>query len=128
MFKKPFHVKSNTTLRGSDKKKLRTAILTTLQKQRNVTEEQLETVFSVKDDITAMKVLLHNGSDALIYNFKGKPLFFEVEQIIYPTVYFLWALPDAVPSFPTWKPVFEKLAGGADLMLPGVPVPKDKGI
>ncbi|CAK6957403.1 eukaryotic translation initiation factor 2D [Scomber scombrus] len=35
----------------------------------------------------------------------------------------LWSYPAALPTFRTWPPVLQKLAGGADLMLPGVVVP-----
>ncbi|POI24562.1 hypothetical protein CIB84_011688, partial [Bambusicola thoracicus] len=38
-------------------------------------------------------------------------------------VYTLWVYPDLLPVFSTWPPVLQKLAGGADLMLPGVVVP-----
>ncbi|XP_078098334.1 eukaryotic translation initiation factor 2D isoform X2 [Mustelus asterias] len=41
----------------------------------------------------------------------------------YCTVYTLWSYPDLLPAFTTWPAVLTKLAGGADLMLPGVVVP-----
>ncbi|XP_059509355.1 eukaryotic translation initiation factor 2D isoform X2 [Stegostoma tigrinum] len=38
-------------------------------------------------------------------------------------VYTLWSCPDLLAAFTTWPVVLTKLAGGADLMLPGVVVP-----
>lgn len=35
-------------------------------------------------------------------------------------MYLLWSFPDIIPILTTWPEVFKKLAGGADLMLPGV--------
>lgn len=35
-------------------------------------------------------------------------------------MYFLWKFPDILPKFYTHHSVFNKLANGADLMLPGV--------
>nr|XP_034979559.1 eukaryotic translation initiation factor 2D isoform X2 [Zootoca vivipara] len=46
-----------------------------------------------------------------------------MEKRLYPTVYTLWSHPHLLPAFSTWPPVLHKLAGGADLMLPGVVVP-----
>lgn len=50
------------------------------------------------------------------------PLFFmlEKEKTIYPTVYMLWKHPDLMHTFTTHTPVIDVLAGGADLMLPGI--------
>ena len=39
-------------------------------------------------------------------------------------VYALWKCPGFVPNFTTHKFVFSRLQNGADLMLPGVMIPK----
>ncbi|MPC20927.1 Eukaryotic translation initiation factor 2D [Portunus trituberculatus] len=51
-----------------------------------------------------------------------EPLFFvlEKEKKMYPTVYLLWRHPDLLHTFTTHPPVIGVLAGGADLMLPGI--------
>jgi translation initiation factor 2D len=42
---------------------------------------------------------------------------------VFPTVYTLWAFPNAMKSLLTFSEVSPKVLGGADLMLPGVIVP-----
>ncbi|XP_013384518.1 eukaryotic translation initiation factor 2D [Lingula anatina] len=51
-------------------------------------------------------------------------IFFQ-ELFVLFVVYTLWKNPDIVPVFTTWPPVFEKISGGADLMLPGIVVKGD---
>ncbi|KAK3599846.1 hypothetical protein CHS0354_022416 [Potamilus streckersoni] len=73
-----------------------------------------------KEEMTVTKIFTHAGDSAFIYSVQKNPLFFEVEKIIYPTVYLLWRYTDLLPLIFTWPPVFSKLTKGADLMLPGV--------
>lgn len=51
------------------------------------------------------------------------PVVFEVEKIMYPTVYMLWQASDLLYTFTTHPQVFPIITGGADLMLPGVVLP-----
>ena len=41
-------------------------------------------------------------------------------------MYSLWKWPHLLPSASTWSYVVTKLQGGADLMLPGIVLPKDE--
>ena len=43
-------------------------------------------------------------------------MFFEVDKLLYPTVYFMWRHPKLVPSLTTQSPVITKLANGAGIL------------
>ncbi|XP_071848410.1 eukaryotic translation initiation factor 2D-like [Apostichopus japonicus] len=124
MFRKPFHVKSNTNMRGSDRRHLKGRLSECFPV---LTPEVMADILPNKMTVNVMKLTTHSGEDILVYLLESQPLFFECNERLYPTVYILWSLPDLVPSLSTWPPVFEKLAKGADLMLPGVVVP-DTGL
>ncbi|XP_046578103.1 eukaryotic translation initiation factor 2D-like [Haliotis rubra] len=75
-----------------------------------------------KEEMSMAKISTHGGQTAVVYCVQKNPIFFDLYGKIYPTVYTMWKYPDFLPLFTTWPPVFKKLAGGADLMLPGVVV------
>ncbi|XP_041091899.1 eukaryotic translation initiation factor 2D-like isoform X3 [Polyodon spathula] len=85
--------------------------------------EQISKLIPNKEDLNVVKVYTHKGDSVTLYVLHENPIFFEVEKKLYPTVYTLWLFPDLLPVFTTWPAVLQKLAGGADLMLPGVVVP-----
>ncbi|XP_045160604.2 eukaryotic translation initiation factor 2D-like isoform X2 [Mercenaria mercenaria] len=119
MFKKPFRVKSQSSMKGSDRKKLR------LEIQKNFNGTDTETVADIipnKEEVTIVKIYTHAGDNAFIYCVNKQPLLFEMDKqkVLVPTVYLLWRYPDLIERFTTWPPVFKKLVDGADLMLPGV--------
>ncbi|XP_075471290.1 eukaryotic translation initiation factor 2D isoform X2 [Ascaphus truei] len=120
MFAKAFKVKSNTTMKGSDRRKLRADISAAFPQ---LTAENLSELMPSKEELNAVKVYAHKGDSVTIYVRNRNPIMFELERNLYPTVYTLWSYPDILPAFTTWPPVLEKLSGGADLMLPGVVVP-----
>ncbi|XP_008317640.1 eukaryotic translation initiation factor 2D [Cynoglossus semilaevis] len=120
MFAKPFRVKSNTLIKGSDRRKLKADVSAAFP---SFTAEQLSELVSNKDEINVVKTYAHKGDAVTLYVVHRNPLFFEVDKKLYPTVYTLWRFPDLLPTFKTWPPVLQKLMGGADLMLPGVVVP-----
>ncbi|XP_023649324.2 eukaryotic translation initiation factor 2D isoform X2 [Paramormyrops kingsleyae] len=122
MFAKPFRVKSNTVIKGSDRRKLRTEISNTYP---TLSAEDLSELVPNKEELNVLKVYAHKGDAVTIYVLHRNPIFFELEKYIYPTVYTLWRYPDILPAFMTWPAVLQKLAGGADLMLPGVVVPPE---
>lgn len=121
MFLKPFRIKSNTAIKGSERKKIRAAIL----EKYNITDEDAAVIIPNKETMSVMKVFTHSGSTVFIYQLAENPVFFEVENHIYPTVYLLWLYPELLPAFETWPPVLENLKKGADLMLPGVIIKGD---
>ncbi|XP_004641200.1 eukaryotic translation initiation factor 2D isoform X5 [Octodon degus] len=120
MFAKAFRVKSNTAIKGSDRRKLRadvTAAFTTLG------TDQVSELIPGKEELNIVKLYSHKGDTVTVYASGGNPILFELEKNLYPTVYTLWSYPDLLPTFTTWPLVLEKLVGGADLMLPGLVVP-----
>ncbi|XP_076022212.1 eukaryotic translation initiation factor 2D [Genypterus blacodes] len=120
MFAKPFRVKSNTVMKGSDRRKLRADIATAFP---SLSAEQLSQLLPSKEELNVVKIYAHKGDSMTLYVLQKNPLFFELDKRLYPTVYLLWRCPDVLPAFATWPPVLQKLIGGADLMLPGVVVP-----
>ncbi|XP_010218852.1 PREDICTED: eukaryotic translation initiation factor 2D [Tinamus guttatus] len=89
----------------------------------NLSTEQLTEFIPNKEELNVIKIHTHKGEAVTVYANNKNPVLFEIEKALYPTVYTLWAYPDLLPAFSTWPPVLQKLAGGADLMLPGVAVP-----
>ncbi|XP_061590804.1 eukaryotic translation initiation factor 2D [Cololabis saira] len=120
MFAKPFRVKSNTVIKGSDRRKLKADLLAAFPL---LTADELSELIPNKEDLNVVKAYAHKGEAVTFYVLQKNPLFFELEKRLHPTVYVLWLRPALLPVFRTWPPVLQKLAGGADLMLPGVVVP-----
>ncbi|XP_054836605.1 eukaryotic translation initiation factor 2D [Eublepharis macularius] len=120
MFAKAFRVKSNTAIKGSDRRKLRADVAATFP---TLSAEQLSEVVSNKEELNVIKLYTHKGEALTVYANSRNPVLFEFEKTLYPTVYTLWSHPHLLPAITTWPPVLHKLAGGADLMLPGVVVP-----
>ncbi|XP_059687180.1 eukaryotic translation initiation factor 2D isoform X1 [Gavia stellata] len=120
MFSRAFRVRSNTAIKGSDRRKLRTDVAAAFP---NLSAEQLTEFIPNKEELNVIKIYSHKGEAITVYMNNRNPLLFEIEKALYPTVYTLWVYPDLLPAFSTWPPVLQKLAGGADLMLPGVVVP-----
>uniref|UniRef100_A0A8D0F6R3 Eukaryotic translation initiation factor 2D n=1 Tax=Strix occidentalis caurina TaxID=311401 RepID=A0A8D0F6R3_STROC len=89
----------------------------------NLSAEQLTEFIPNKEELNVIKIYSHKGEAVTVYMNNRNPILFEIEKALYPTVYTLWVYPDLLPAFSTWPPVLQKLAGGADLMLPGVVVP-----
>lgn len=117
MFLKPFRVKTQTQIKGSDRKKLRAEIS---KWYPTLSEGDLTQLIPAKEEMKITKIYTHSGENGLIYSLQKKPIFFEIDRVVYPTVNILWQYPYLVPNFTTWPEVFKKIAGGADLMLPGV--------
>jgi len=114
MFQKPFKIKSQTILRGSDKKKLQTKVKEQFRYE--------EPVFTNKEEVKKLKIFFNKGRNVFVYCARDNPILFETEEKLYPTVYLLWELHRAVPRLKTHPHVIKILMGGADLMLPGVVV------
>lgn len=122
MFLKAFRVKSNTAIRGSDRRKLRSDISNTFP---SLSQDEISELIPNKEEISVMRIMTHSCQNVTVFCLCGEPIFFEMEKNVIPTVYTLWKFPDLLMSFTTWPLVFDKLKGGADLMLPGVIVPSD---
>ncbi|XP_067096201.1 eukaryotic translation initiation factor 2D isoform X1 [Osmerus mordax] len=120
MFAKAFRVKSNTVIKGSDRRKLKTDIAAAFP---SLSAEEVSELVPNKEELNVVKVYAHKGDAVTLYVLHKNPMFFEVDKHLFPTVYTLWRYPSALPTFMTWPAVLQKLIGGADLMLPGVVVP-----
>ncbi|PNJ00406.1 EIF2D isoform 3 [Pan troglodytes] len=120
MFAKAFRVKSNTAIKGSDRRKLRADVTTTFP---TLGTDQVSELVPGKEELNIVKLYAHKGDAVTVYVSGGNPILFELEKNLYPTVYTLWSYPDLLPTFTTWPLVLEKLVGGADLMLPGLVMP-----
>ncbi|XP_030088988.2 eukaryotic translation initiation factor 2D isoform X2 [Serinus canaria] len=120
MFARAFRVRANTNIKGSDRRKLRSDVAAAFP---SLSTEQLAELVPNKEELNVIKIYSHKGEAITVYMNHRNPILFEVEKVLYPTVYTLWVYPDLLPAFATWPPVLQKLAGGADLMLPGVVVP-----
>ncbi|XP_016070732.1 PREDICTED: eukaryotic translation initiation factor 2D isoform X2 [Miniopterus natalensis] len=120
MFAKAFRVKSNTAIKGSDRRKLRADVTAAFP---ILGTDQVSELVPGKEELNVVKLYAHRGEAVTVYVSGGNPILFELEKNLYPTVYTLWSYPDLLPTFTTWPLVLEKLVGGADLMLPGLVVP-----
>ncbi|XP_060787443.1 eukaryotic translation initiation factor 2D isoform X2 [Neoarius graeffei] len=119
MFTKAFRVKSNTVIKGSDRRKLRADVSAAFS---SLSADDLNELIPNKEELNVVKIYAHKGDAVTLYVLHRNPVFFQLEKQLYPTVYTLWRYPDLLPVFTTWPPVVQKLTGGADLMLPGVVV------
>ncbi|CAL4122802.1 unnamed protein product, partial [Meganyctiphanes norvegica] len=119
MFAKPFRIKSQTQLKGSDRKKLRSELT---QNFPSLTADLLNTLIPNKEEVILLRMYCHKGETVNMYQVQKEPLFFMIdkEKAIYPTIFLLWKIPDLMPSMTTMPPVVERLTKGADLMLPGI--------
>ena len=77
LFLKPFRVKSNTQMKGSDKKKLKA----TLKKHFPVlSEEDLNSILPTKDEIVVSKIYTFSEESVLLYIHAKNTVFFELEK------------------------------------------------
>jgi len=127
IFIKPFRVKSNTQMKGSDKKKLKASLKKSFSK---LTDDDLNKLLPTKEEIVVSKIFTFNEESVLLYIHNKNTVFFEMEKdrIFFPSIYTLWKYPELIPFLTTWPPVMSRIANGADLMLPGVIVEEEKGI
>lgn len=119
MFIKPFKPRGNIQLKGTDKKRLKSRILSSFP---SLKDDQLSNVLSNKSTVCSVKAVTHNEENIIIYTIDKQPFFFEIgaaERLI-PTVYALWRFQEIVPVFSTHPDVLPKLSNGASLMIPGI--------
>lgn len=108
MFAKAFRVKSNTAIKGSDRRKLRADVTTAFP---TLGTDQVSELVPGKEELNIVKLYAYKGDAVTVYVSGGNPILFELEKNLYPTVYTLWSYPDLLPTFTTWPLVLEKLVG-----------------
>ncbi|GFR72688.1 eukaryotic translation initiation factor 2D-like [Elysia marginata] len=117
MFLKPYRVKTQTSMKASDRKKLRSDVRSQFP---SLSDDDVATLIPIKEEMVSFKINTHSDDNAVLYYSGKNPVFYHIFKSLFPTVYTMWQHPEILPSFRTWPPVFEKLQKGADLMLPGV--------
>ncbi|KAM3958321.1 eukaryotic translation initiation factor 2D [Aphomia sociella] len=120
MFAKSYKLKSNNTLKNSEKKHLAHRIQNDF---RGVTEEKVKVLVPVKSNTSCMKLVLHSGETVGVYVVDGLPTMIETGDQLVPTVCALWKVPELIPIISIHSPVLPKVLGGAALYLPGVILP-----
>ncbi|CAH2230664.1 jg4216 [Pararge aegeria aegeria] len=117
MFAKPYRLKSNKTLKNSEKKCLTQRI----QSEFPVaTDEKVKELVPSKSATSCMKVVLHSGDTVSVYVVDGVPVMIDMGDRLVPTVCALWKVPELVPTIRIHTPVLSKMQGGAPLYAPGV--------
>ena len=100
IFTKPFRVKSNTQMKGSDKKKLKASLKKSFP---SLTDDHLNELLPTKDEIVVSKIFTFSEESVLLYIHNKNTIFFEMEKEkqFFPTVYTLWKVPDLFPTLTT---------------------------
>ncbi|KAL5039145.1 hypothetical protein BDV3_002541 [Batrachochytrium dendrobatidis] len=132
MFKKPFTIKSQTLLRSSDIRKLRSRVVEQFSPYATCNTTDIASVLFGTDKstpITAVRIVTHAGRTVTLYVVNSIPILFvdtvdslnsnRLDEVLFPTVYALWRGVQ-IGCFFTPKPVLDRLFNGADLMMPGV--------
>ena len=90
MFAKPYRVKSQSQMKGSDKKKFRQQVKKTFFGDQE--EALLDAFLPQKEEMTVTKIYTFGGESVLVYTVSRDPLFFELDKAktLYPTVYMMW--------------------------------------
>ena len=143
MFKKKPTIKPLAPLRSSDRRKLADQIikdygLGTPSTEEQTPEQKAETTTAhtnlrnslLPDNAQSARFTTTQGPDlkqasGTVYvgshdGEEARILWFQIEGLLYPSVYTLWKSPDIVPLLHTPEIVINKLQGGADLMTPGL--------
>ncbi|XP_047696575.1 eukaryotic translation initiation factor 2D isoform X2 [Prionailurus viverrinus] len=82
MFAKAFRVKSNTAIKGSDRRKLRAHVMAAFP---TLGTDQVSVLVPGKEELTIVKLYAHRGDAVTVYVSGGNPILFEVEKNLYPT-------------------------------------------
>lgn len=120
MFKKPIKIKSNTQTKASERKQFKELLLKTFPL---LTEDQINEFIPKKENVNCLKIINSDNITLQVYTVQKKPVIFDVEGRIFPTIFFLWQFPSLIYSFTTHEQVMRRILSGADLMLPGIVTP-----
>uniref|UniRef100_A0A6P7G8M2 Eukaryotic translation initiation factor 2D n=1 Tax=Diabrotica virgifera virgifera TaxID=50390 RepID=A0A6P7G8M2_DIAVI len=120
MFKKPIKIKSNTQTKRSERNNFRDSILKAFP---NLTENDINELLPKKEPLNILKVVTHNQTILNVYTIQKRPIVFEYEDKLFPTIFMLWKFPNIIYAFTTHQQVMSFITSGADLMLAGVVTP-----
>ncbi|KAM9984138.1 hypothetical protein ACTFIZ_003828 [Dictyostelium cf. discoideum] len=124
LFKNAFTVSSQSVMRGSGVKKLKQRVM---DKYKGVTNEQIDLLINKKKDVGMVKL----PNKIQLISHQNDPIFFEINDTIYPTVYTFFKIPTFLPVVYIYPQVYQYIEGGADLMFQGIinkeDVPKTQG-
>ncbi|GBP91570.1 Eukaryotic translation initiation factor 2D [Eumeta japonica] len=115
-----YKLKSNNTLKNSEKKQLAQRILDNFS---TTTEEKVKELVPIKSNASCMRLITHSGDTIAVYVVDGEPIILETADRLCPTLCGLWKLPDLLPTITIHSLVLGKIQGGAPLYLPGVTIP-----
>ncbi|TSL97322.1 Eukaryotic translation initiation factor 2D [Bagarius yarrelli] len=82
MFTKAFRVKSNTVIKGSDRRKLRADISTAFP---SLSADHLNELIPNREELNVVKIYAHKGDAVTLYVLHRNPVFFQLEKQLYPT-------------------------------------------
>ncbi|KAF7467790.1 hypothetical protein GHT09_000828 [Marmota monax] len=82
MFAKAFRVKSNTAIKGSDRRKLRADVTSAFP---TLGTDQVSVLIPGKEELNIVKLYAHKGDAVTVYMSGGNPILFELEKNLYPT-------------------------------------------
>ncbi|XP_053065160.1 eukaryotic translation initiation factor 2D-like isoform X3 [Acinonyx jubatus] len=82
MFAKAFRVRSNTAIKGSDRRKLRADVMAAFP---TLGTDQVSVLVPGKEELNIVKLYAHRGDAVTVYVSGGNPILFEVEKNLYPT-------------------------------------------
>ncbi|XP_066261997.1 eukaryotic translation initiation factor 2D [Euwallacea similis] len=121
MFKKPVRIKSNNQVKGSERKGIKDILSKSFP---GIAENDLNVLLNnKKDPLNCIKLVTHSNEIVQVYVLQKQPLFFTVQNNVFPTVFLLWKFSNLISNFTTHPQVVNFISSGADLMLPGVITP-----
>ncbi|XP_059529918.1 eukaryotic translation initiation factor 2D isoform X3 [Myotis daubentonii] len=82
MFAKAFRVRSNTAIKGSDRRKLRADVTAAFPA---LGTDQASELVPAKEELSIVKLYAHRGDAVTVYVSGGNPVLFELEKNLYPT-------------------------------------------
>merc|ERR1712243_123617 len=103
MFRKPFKVKSNNAIRGSERRKLKDHVSKSFPL---LPHEEVCSLVPNKETMSVMNISTYNETTVTCYCLHKNPILFDVEGTLLPTVYTLWKYPHMMLSFQTSPNVF----------------------
>ncbi|XP_078297410.1 uncharacterized protein LOC144614939 [Panthera onca] len=80
MVAKAFRVKSNTAIKGSDRRKLRADVMAAFP---TLGTDQVSVLVPGKEELNIVKLYAHRGDAVTVYVSGGNPILFEVEKNLY---------------------------------------------